>query len=311
MPVAPVYRDDPRLDVLIGAGGPFEVTDVVVDGVPLRDFVRAPRTVVDVFAMGAAHEALVAVVHGDERWTFADVRRRSLSLARELHTTLGVAPGDRVAIAMRNLPEFVVSFWGAVLAGAVFVPLNAWWTGEELAYAISDAGASVVAADDERLDRIVGHGRPDGIPLIGVRSDRGDVAFDDLTGGDPIPDAEIPALDRDDPITLLYTSGTTGRPTGALITNRSMTANLWNMAFASTRNAIVDQRPPRPPRQSASLSTGPLFHIGGISAIVGGQMGGSKMVLMPRWDLDEALRLAREEDLTALGGVPAVARQIL
>jgi acyl-CoA synthetase (AMP-forming)/AMP-acid ligase II len=311
VPVAPVYRDDPRLDVLIGAGGPFEVADVVVDGVPLRDFVRAPATIVDVFAMGAAHEALVAIVHGDERWTFADVRRRSLSLARELQTTLGVAPGDRVAVAMRNLPVFVVSFWGTVLAGAVSVPLNGWWTGEELAYAISDAGASVVLADGERLERIVGHGRADGVPLIGVRSDRGDLAFDDLTAGDPIAEADIPSRARDDPIALLYTSGTTGRPKGALITNRSMMANLWNMAFASTRDAIISERPPRPPRQSASLSTGPLFHIGGISAIVGGQMGGSKMVLMPRWDLDEALRLAREEDLTALGGVPAVARQIL
>src|SRR3954471_18658205 len=109
--VAPVYRDDPRLAVLIGPGGSFEVEDVVLDGVPLRDFVRAPRTVVDVFRMGEVHEALVHIVHGEEGVTFADVRQRALSLARELRTTLGVQPGDRLAIAMRNLPEFFVSFW--------------------------------------------------------------------------------------------------------------------------------------------------------------------------------------------------------
>ena len=105
--VAPVYRDDPLLQPLIGPGGPFEVEAVVLDGVPLRDFVRAPRTIVDVFKMGAAHESLVHIVYQRERLTFGDVRSKSRSLARELHSTFGVRAGDRVAIAMRNLPEFV------------------------------------------------------------------------------------------------------------------------------------------------------------------------------------------------------------
>ncbi len=140
--VAPVYRDDPRLVPLIGPGAPYEVEAVVLDGVALRDFVRAPRTILDVFRMGAAHEALVNIVYEDERLTFADVRRRSHSLARELQSTFDVRPGDRVAIAMRNLPEFVVSFWGAVLVGAIVVPLNSWWAGGELVYALQDAGAS-------------------------------------------------------------------------------------------------------------------------------------------------------------------------
>ena len=167
--IAPVYRDDPRLQPLIGPGAPFEVEAVVLDGVPLRDFVRAPRTIVDLFHMGAAHEALVNVVLDDERLTFADVRRRSRSLARALQSTFGVRPGDRVAIAMRNLPEFVVSFWGAALTGAIVVPLNSWWTGGELTYALRNAGVSVVFADDERVERIVADGRPDGVDLVGVR----------------------------------------------------------------------------------------------------------------------------------------------
>jgi non-ribosomal peptide synthetase component F len=117
--LAPVYRDDPRLAPLIGPGAPFEVEAVVVDGIALRDFVRAPRTIVDVFAMGDGHADLVHVVYGDERWTHAELRRQARSLARELQTTFGVQPGDRVAIAMRNLPEYVVAFWGAALNGAV------------------------------------------------------------------------------------------------------------------------------------------------------------------------------------------------
>src|SRR6185503_2396195 len=212
--VAPVYRDDPRLQPLIGPGGPFEVEAVVVDGVSLRDFVRAPRTIVDVFAMGDAHEALVHVVYEDERWTHGALRARARSLARELRTTFGVQRGDRVGIAMRNLPEYVVAFWGAALNGAIVVPLNAWWAGGELDYALRDAGVTVLFADEERIDRVLADGRPPGLQIIGVRTDRADVALDDLITGEPIADDDLARLERDDPIVLMYTSGTTGRPTG-------------------------------------------------------------------------------------------------
>ncbi len=284
---------------------------MAVDGVPLRDFVRAPRTIVDVFELGAAHEALVNIVFEDERLTFADVRRQARSLARELQTTFGVRSGDRVAIAMRNLPEFVVSFWGAALTGAIVVPLNSWWAPDELTYALRDAGVSVVFADDDRVERIAAHGRPEGVDVVGVRSDRGDVPFAELASGAPLDDDAIARLGRDDPVTLLYTSGTTGRPKGALGTNRATIANLWNMAFAAARESLISGRRPGPARQPATLSTAPLFHIGGVAGIVGGPLGGAKMVLMRKWDLEEGLRLARKEEITGFGGVPAIVRQIL
>jgi long-chain acyl-CoA synthetase len=306
-----VDGDDPRVTPLVGPGGPFEVADVVVDGVGVRDFVRAPRTLVDVYRMGAEHGDRVHLVYGDERWTHAEIRRRAESLARELRTTFGVGSGDRVGIAMRNLPEYVIAFWGAALIGAVVVPLNSWWIGGELDYALRDAGITVLFADEERVERVLAHGRPDGLRLVGVRTDRGDLALDDLVASAPIEAHELARLERDDPVILMYTSGTTSRPKGALITNRNMMASLWNMAFATAREALLAGRPPAPPRQSASLSTGPLFHIGGISAIVGAPMSGSKMILLHKWDLDEALRLAKEEEVTSLGGVPAIARQIL
>jgi acyl-CoA synthetase (AMP-forming)/AMP-acid ligase II len=309
--VAPVYRDDPRMQPLIGPGAPFEVEAVVVDGIPLRDFVRAPRTIVDIFDVGAAHEALVNVVYEGERLTFAEVRRQARSLARELHTTFGVGAGDRVAIAMRNLPEFVVAFWGAALAGAVIVPLNSWWAGNELTYALRDAGAAVMFADEERVDRVSADGRPDGLAVVGVRAAGGDVAFGELTAGAPVDDAAVARLGRDDPVTLLYTSGTTGRPKGALGTNRAHIANLWNMAFASAREAIIAGREPAPVQQPASLAAAPLFHIGGVGMIIGSPLRGTKLVLMRKWDVGEGLRLAREEQVTSLGGVPAIARQML
>jgi acyl-CoA synthetase (AMP-forming)/AMP-acid ligase II len=309
--VAPVYRDDPRLAPLIGPGAPFEVEALVLDGVPLRDFVRAPRTIVDMFDMGAAHVALVNIVYEEERLTFADVRSQARNVARQLQESFGVRPGDRVAIAMRNLPEFVVAFWATALAGAVVVPLNSWWAGGELTYALGDAGVTVMFADEERIDRVTTDGRPDGLAIVGVRAARGDASFDDLASGDPVDDGAIARLGRDDPVTLLYTSGTTGRPKGALASNRAHVANLWNMAFASSREAIIAGRPPPPAQQPASLAAAPLFHIGGVAMIIGSPMGATKILLMRKWSVEEGLRLAREERVTSLGGVPAIARQLL
>ena len=199
--------------------------------------------------MGVADEALVHLVHDQDRLTFGDVRSRSLSLARELQSSFGVRPGDRVAIAMRNLPEFVVSFWGAALNGAIVVPLNSWWTGPELNYALQDAGAVVAFLDDERLERVVADGRPPGVQLIGVRTgdpDHADAPFDELVGGEPLDPSAIARLDPDDPVTILYTSGTTGRPKGALGTNRDAIANIWNMAFVAGRESLIAGRQARP-----------------------------------------------------------------
>jgi acyl-CoA synthetase (AMP-forming)/AMP-acid ligase II len=311
--LAPVYADDPRLAPLIGPGGPFEVEEIVLDGVPLRVFVRAPRTILDTFAMGGAHADLVHLVHDDERLTFADVRAQAFALAEQLRTTFGVQRGDRVAIAMRNLPEFVIGFWGAALLGAIVVPLNSWWTGAELSYALDNAGAAVAFLDDERLARVVDHGRPEHTHLVSVRSDRADAdaPFAELVRGTPLPDDAVAPLEPDDPVTILYTSGTTGRPKGALGTNRNHLHNIWNMAFGAAREATITGRAPAPDRQPATLAAQPMFHIGGIAAIIGSPMGGSKILIMRKWDLERALQLAVDEGLTAFGGVPAIARQII
>jgi acyl-CoA synthetase (AMP-forming)/AMP-acid ligase II len=311
--IAAVYREDPRLEPLIGPGGPFEVEEVVLDGVPLRVFVRAPRTILDTFAMGAAHADLVHLVHDDERLTFADVRTQAFALAERLRTSFRVQRGDRVAIAMRNLPEFVIGFWGAALIGAIVVPLNSWWTGAELSYALDNAGAAVAFLDDERLARVADRGRPDHTHLVGVRSDRtdADAPFAELVRGAPLPDDAVAHLEPDDPVTILYTSGTTGRPKGALGTNRNHLHNIWNMAFGAAREATITGRAPAPDRQPATLAAQPMFHIGGIAAIIGSPMGGSKILIMRKWDLERALQLAVDEGLTAFGGVPAIARQII
>ena len=257
--------------------------------------------------MGIAHADLVHLVHDDERITFADVRGSARSPSPSSCTRpSGCNDGDRVAIAMRNLPEFVIGFWGAALLGAIVVPLNSWWTGAELGYALENAAARVAFLDDDRLARVIEHGRPAGVQLVGVRTDRtdADAPFAELVDGSPLPDDEITRLEPDDPVTILYTSGTTGRPKGALGTNRGHLHNIWNMAFGSAREAIVSGRAPAPDRQPATLAAQPMFHIGGIAAIIGSPMGGSKILIMRKWDLERALQLAVDEGLTASAVCP-------
>jgi long-chain acyl-CoA synthetase len=313
---ADVYFGDERLRALIGPGAPFEVEPLVIDGVPLRAFVRAPRTIVDVFGMSAAHDALDHLVFEDERLTFADVRHTALALAGELSTGLGVRKGDRVAIAMRNYPEFVTSFWGAALLGAIVVPLNSWWTGPELAYALENASVQVAFMDDERLGRLADSGAAPGkVHYVGVRGAHSaalrSVPFEDLAAGHPLSEHDLASTEPEDPATILYTSGTTGRPKGALASNRATITNLINMAFAAARSQLLSGRPAQPAGQITTVTAAPLFHIGGVASIVGGAMGGSKLVLMRKWDVGELLRLAERERATGLGGVPAMARELL
>jgi long-chain acyl-CoA synthetase len=306
-----LYATDPRLQPLLGPGGPFELEDVVVDGVALKSFLRAPRTIVDMFQAAKSHADLDHIVFEDERLTFADVRRQSLAVAMGLRSDYGVGRGDRVAIGMRNFPEFVAAFWSAAVLGAIVVPLNAWWTGSELQYALADCGAKVVFADSERVERL--QSVSSSVPVIGVRGAKGHgvTAFDELAAGPLLEDSEFAALEPDDPVTILYTSGTTGHPKGALGTNRATIANLLNMGFGGARELIISGRDPGKPVQPASIGSGPLFHIGGIAAIVGGAMSGSKMVLMRKRGTAAALDLAVREHVTSLGGVPAVAQEIL
>ena len=145
---------------MLGPGGPFELEDIVLAGVPLKSFARAPRTIVDMFQAAKAHADLDHIVFEDERLTFADVRAQALAVARRLKSDYGVGRGDRVAIGMRNFPEFVVGFWSGAVLGAIVVPLNAWWTGPELQYALQDCGAKVVFADPERVERLHAVGLP-------------------------------------------------------------------------------------------------------------------------------------------------------
>jgi steroid-24-oyl-CoA synthetase len=298
-------------------GQPFEVATVEVDGGPLRRFVNAPPTLRDVFAPARGLDETF-LVFSDEEWSFARVMIEADALAHALVHHYGVAKGDRIGIAMRNYPEWVVSFAAITSVGAVSVSLNAWWTERELAYAIGDAGLTVLIGDSERVERALGPCAHAGVAILGVRlgddAPAGVERWEDVVvAGNAPPEVD---LGPDDDATILYTSGTTGNPRGAVSTHGAITQAL--MAFASG-GVVLDARRETP--VPTDLAPGlaqcfilivPLFHVTGcVPVMLSCFLWHFKLVMMYRWDAERALELIERHRVTAFIGVPTQAWDLM
>ncbi|MDI2031406.1 class I adenylate-forming enzyme family protein [Saccharopolyspora sp. TS4A08] len=303
------------LDELTGPGGDFEMTDAVVRGIPMRVYSKPIGTLRDAALLSAFHGDKDFLLYEDYRCTFTEHHRLVTGLARALREEYGLTSGDRVAIAMRNFPEWVPIFWAIQVAGLVAVPLNAWWSGDELRYGMTDSGSRLVFADPERaalLDRDV--------PVVEVRGGTpgpGVRAWSDLVAA--LPDDGRPPevdIDADDDATILYTSGTTGRPKGAIGTHRNHVTNLLNtvvnrkVGMAVTNGGTFPEPGPDDP-QPGALLTFPMFHIAGITVLSFATLAGAKLATMYRWDREEAEEMIREHGLTSAAGVPTVMRDLV
>jgi long-chain acyl-CoA synthetase len=319
--------------LLAQPGSMLEVGEETIRGVKLKVWKNAPPTLRHLFDLSAAFAPRDHLVLDDERATVGQTRAAGIAFARRLIDD-GVKPGDRVAIIMRNLPEWPAAFWGAVLAGAIVTPLNAWWTGAELEYGLQDSGSSIVIVDIERYERIREHlpKCPDvrkvyvsrakeeiADPLVTrLESTIGPVSAWGSHGGGDQPTSEDPFPWRlpDDDVAIFYTSGTTGKPKGAVISHRNIISNMFNAANAQARAFLRrGEAPPTPdptlPQKSFLLSV-PFFHATGCFALMlPAMMGGHKIVLQRRWNVDEALPLMEKERVTNFGGVPTIAWQVL
>ena len=306
-------------DELTAPGAPFELVVQEVRGAPLKVFKNAPPNVRAIWLSTAAFADRTYLVFENERITYAEAHILVASIANWLHAH-GVKRGDRVAIAMRNFPEWMLIYWACVSVGVTVVGMNAWWTAEEMSYGFKDAQPKVAFVDPERIARIAE--RPDmveGVTLVAVRAPAtaGYVAWSDViaTGG-AMPDAEI---DPDDDACIFYTSGTTGFPKGAQLTHRGCVANLFNMVFSGQAQALATQRatgvapdPNAPVPVPVALLTTPLFHVtaNNCGAYATTAAGGT-IVLMYKWDAGEALRIIEAEKVTSMSGVPTMAREVL
>jgi long-chain acyl-CoA synthetase len=312
-------------DLLTRPGAPFETAEADIRGARMKVWKTGPATIVDLLAAGRAHGDRTFLVHGDDRVSFDAHDRAVAAFARELQRN-GLERGDRVAIVARNMPEWVVAFYGALLAGAIATPLNGWWTADELMYGLSDSGARFLVADQAALDRLrphlgalpnLGHiylargAAPDAISLDTVI---GPPAYWNALPRVPAPDLEI---EPDDDATILYTSGTSGRPKGVLTTHRAMLSNIVGAACAGARALLRrgESFPPAPvpnaPQGVAMLGV-PLFHAtGSFSWLNPSLYAGRRIILMNRWDAGEGLALIERERVTMLGGVPTIVWQLI
>lgn len=314
--------------MLTGApASPFEIEEKEIRGVKIKTWKNAPASLAQVFEASRPFGARDFLVLDEDRVTFDAHRKAVAKLAKQLQAD-GVKKGDRVAIIMRNLPEWVAAFWAAVHVGAIVTPLNAWWTGPELEYGLQDSGTSVALIDAERWERVREH--VDACPelkRIYVCRSYEEIAdprvkkLEDVIG---VPNAwakldevALPnvALAPDDDSTIFYTSGTTGKPKGAVITHRNIVSNFFNAMCAQARSFLRrgEALPvPDPTVQKASLLSVPFFHATGCFAVmVPAVFGGSKIVMQRRWNADQALELIQREKITSAGGVPTIAWQIV
>ncbi|PAX09290.1 class I adenylate-forming enzyme family protein [Sphingomonas lenta] len=310
--------------VLTAPGAKFEMETVEIDGRPTRVWRNAPPSLPFLLTATRAYGPRLISVYEDERVSYEANHRAAAAIAAHLQA-LGVGKGDRVAIAMRNLPEWIAAFFGVTALGAIAVPLNAWWTGPELEYGLSDSGASVAFVDDERHERlrdcyarlpelrhvIVARSR---VPLDGHAS-----RLEDMVGTPHdwanLPDRALPPIQvaPDDDATILYTSGTTGAPKGALGTHRNLMTNILSSGYAAARQMLRrGETPPAAPEPKTFLTVIPLFHATALSAtLMGAMASGSTLVFMRKWDTVRAMELIERERVHMTGGVPTIAWQLL
>jgi acyl-CoA synthetase (AMP-forming)/AMP-acid ligase II len=308
--------------ILCAPGQPYEMKEIEIRGVPTRVWVRAPAHLRQVLEACRRFGSKTFIVYEAERVSFEAFHRAAAALAHRL-AAAGIGKGDRVAILMSNRPEWAIAFMAAVALGAIATALNAWWTGEELAYGLADSGARLLIGDAERLARVL----PirDKLPALEhiVSADepvaaRGVESLPSWIGPPSqwpsLPDRALPAaaLQPEDDATLFYTSGTTGSPKGALGTHRNVASSLVALNLSGDRLRLRGGRMPTSSYEPSSLLVVPFFHVTGcIARLLASLYGGTKLVLIRKWQVDEAIALMQREQVTNTGGVPTVALQIL
>ena len=302
---------------LTAPGARYEVAMLDVRGSRVRAFRNGPTDLRQLWAGTLRHAERPYLVYDGQRISYGEAHAQIARIAAWLERR-GVLPGDRVAIAMRNYPEWLLIYWACVSMGVCVVGMNAWWVAHEMAHAIDDASPKVIFCDIERLTRL---------------AERPGIAGDTLVVAvrAPCPDGVVPwsevvaepgtiptvAIDPDDDACIFYTSGTTGTPKGARLTHRGCANNLSNIAFATEVHALAAARlsgagEPSEPTAPISLVTTPLFHVTANNCQAHPvTAAGGVLVLMRKWDAGDALRLIHTERITHISGVPTMARELV
>ncbi len=287
----------------------------VVDGIEYSVFTKAPDSLRDLFMIMMQHGDVPFLVEDETRLSFRETYDAAARYANVL-IGLGVKKGDRVSISMRNRPEWVIGFIGTLMAGAVATPLNSWWGTEEIAYALEDSGAKIILVDPRRAKHFMPLLDTQDLTLI-VSGDFDQthpraLDYDALMSAST--DSTPPAVDigPEDNATLMYTSGSTGHPKGALSTNRQVITGILGYALMGLAMQNSRGEAPGSGPQPVILQTIPLFHVTGCVVIfLVSVVAARKVVLMRKWDITEAMRLIEKEKVSSLTGVPTMGADLL
>ena len=311
--------------LLTAPGAPFEMDERELAGRRVRVYKRGFPHLRAIFEYAKRFAEREYLIFEGERLTYGAHHRAVAALAWQLTQRFDVRKGDRIAIAARNFPEWSIVFWAGAVVGAVVTPLNAWGTGDELRYGIVHSGSKLAFVDGERLERLLplrdalGPARlismrtatqPDTLKLEELIGPRSNYA---MLAERALPDV---AIEPDDDATIFYTSGTTGRPKGALGTHRNIVTNILNVDFAQAfaaarRGQALPQDDPSAP-QKIGLLPAPFFHVTGChSNLVPAMAKGRKLVLMYKWNAERALELIERERINTTSGVPSMAWQLI
>ena len=319
-------------DELTGPEGPFAWSVQEVRGVPTRVYDQAPPNMALVWAASIAYAENEYLIYGEERMTYGQAHTQVDALASYL-TSVGVGHGDRVALSMRNYPEWALAYWATLKIGAAVVGMNAWWTGAEMEFGLADSAPKALIVDEERLKRVEpeleGLRKNSSLHVIGVRV-QGELPEDSIHWEDAIEKAsELPSapeidISPEDDVCIFYTSGTTGRPKGAALTHRGAVSNLLNLGFwnamtvtAGMKAVAAGETPAGADKQAGESNPGsvlavPLFHVTGCNCCLHPVTAqGGRLILMYRWDAGVALELIEKERPSTFTGVPTMARELI
>ncbi|WP_300973459.1 class I adenylate-forming enzyme family protein [Sphingomonas sp. LHG3406-1] len=309
MPTELDQRYDAVLAAVTGPGGRV-VVDTDEQG--RRVVANFPATLPGFFKVFCALNGQVeAVIAGDERLTFADLDRVSDDLARALVGRHGIAKGDRVGIAMRNCPSWIVAHMAVLKAGGISTLLNGWWQSAEMSHALELTEPRLIIADEPRARRIAAACGP--WPIVALPIERPIVeAIAPLTEG-AASDVALPEIGPEDDATILFTSGSTGGAKGALSTHRAVTQGVYTYATSiMCLLGIMQSMGSEPSNPPKTLLNVPLFHVTGeVPVLLNSFVIGRGMVLMPKWDAGEALRLIAQEKITYFVGVPTMSLEMM
>jgi len=302
-------------------GSPFELTDIETNGLNYKAYKNAPNTLPQLVAQSRQLGEKTFLVYEGERWSFQQFFQHVDALGHQLVNEFGINKGDRVAIAMRNYPEWMTAFIAIVSVGAIAVPLNSWGKAEELAYGLQNAGAKLVFCDQQRLELLAPALEQQKAKAILARP-KGDqtpanaVLYNSLI--ETAKDQTLPTVELlpEDPALILYTSGTTGHPKGAISNHRSICQGVFNFNYAGACAAMTSpatiEKMMAAGFEPAALLCLPLFHVSGChSVFLFNLHTGRKIVMMHKWDADKALQLIESERVTTLNGVPTMTRQLM